>query len=110
MTLRTPVIRVIMRIYLDFLRIMPQLAWLFIAVYGLARAWTWNLAATGACVFVIVLWGGAELGDHVRGALDSSPAIQFDSSYMLGLSNSSRSMDWRAHGPGTWLRPAPACS
>ena len=50
MTLRNPVIRVIMRIYLDFIRIMPQLALLFIAFYGLARAWNWNLDATGACV------------------------------------------------------------
>ena len=48
MTLRNPVIRVIMRIYLDFIRIMPQLALLFIAFYGLARAWNWNLDATGA--------------------------------------------------------------
>ena len=87
MTLHNPVIRVIMRIYLDFIRIMPQLALLFIAFYGLARAWNWNLDATGACVFVFVLWGGAELGDLVRGALESIPAIQYESSYMLGLSN-----------------------
>ncbi|THG25038.1 amino acid ABC transporter permease [Bifidobacterium pseudolongum] len=87
MTLRNPVIPVIMRIYLDFIRIMPQLALLFIAFYGLARAWNWNLDATGACVFVFVLWGGAELGDLVRGALESIPAIQYESSYMLGLSN-----------------------
>ena len=87
MTLRNPVIRVIMRIYLDFIRIMPQLALLFIAFYGLARAWNWTLDATGACVFVFVLWGGAELGDLVRGALESIPAIQYESSYMLGLSN-----------------------
>ena len=63
------VIRVLTRIYLDFIRIMPQLALLFIAFYGFARAWNWNLDATGACVFVFVLWGGAELGDLVRGAL-----------------------------------------
>ncbi len=79
MTLRNPVIRVIMRIYLDFIRIMPQLALLFIAFSGLARAWNWNLDATGACVFVFVLWGGAELGDLVRGALESIPAIQYES-------------------------------
>ena len=53
---------------MDFIRIMPQLALLFIAFYGFARAWNWNLDATGACVFVFVLWGGAELGDLVRGA------------------------------------------
>lgn len=86
MTLRNPVIRVIMRIYLDFIRIMPQLALLFIAFYGLARLWNWNLDATGACVLVFILWGGAELGDLVRAALQSIPVSQYDSAYVLGLS------------------------
>ena len=43
--------------------------------------------ATASCVFVFVLWGGAELGDLVRGALQSIPQIQYETSYMLGLSN-----------------------
>ena len=71
---------------MDFIRIMPQLALLFIAFYGFARAWNWNLDATGACVFVFVLWGGAELGDLVRGALESIPKAQYESAYVLGLS------------------------
>lgn len=87
MTLRNPVIRFIMRVYLDFIRIMPQLALLFIAYYGIARAWNWNLDATGACVLVFVLWGGAELGDLTRGALQSIPEVQHETAYMLGLSN-----------------------
>lgn len=58
MTMKNPVVRVLTRIYLDFIRIMPQLALLFIAFYGFAQAWNWNLDATGACVFVFVLWGG----------------------------------------------------
>ena len=86
MTLRNPLIRILMRIYLDFIRIMPQLALLFIAFYGFAQAWGWNLDATGACVLVFVLWGGAELGDLVRGALESIPQSQYESSYVLGLS------------------------
>ena len=73
MTLKNPVIRAAMRIYLDFIRIMPQLALLFLAYYGFARWFDWNLDATGACVLVFILWGGAELGDLVRGALQSIP-------------------------------------
>ena len=71
MTLRNPVIRFVMRVYLDFIRIMPQLALLFIAFYGIARMSNWNMDATASCVFVFVLWGGAELGDlvYVRGLL-----------------------------------------
>lgn len=85
MTLNNRVIKVLMRIYLDFIRIMPQLALLFIAYYGFARLWNWNLDATGACVLVFVLWGGAELGDLVRGALMSIPEAQYESAYVLGL-------------------------
>ena len=64
MTMNNPVIRLLTRIYLDFIRIMPQLALLFIAFYGFARAWNWNLDATGACVFVFA---------------------QYESAYVLGL-------------------------
>ncbi|WEV47523.1 amino acid ABC transporter permease [Bifidobacterium sp. ESL0690] len=85
MTLRNPIVRFVMRVYLDFIRIMPQLALLFIAFYGFARAFNWNLDATGACVLVFVLWGGAELGDLVRGALESIPRTQYESAQVLGL-------------------------
>ena len=87
MTVRNGLVRAVMRIYLDFIRIMPQLALLFIAFYGFARAFDWNLDATGACVLVFVLWGGAELGDLVRGALESIPRSQYESAYVLGLSS-----------------------
>lgn len=87
MTLRHPVVHVLTRIYVEFIRIMPQLALLFIAFYGFARLWNWNLDATGACVLVFVLWGGAELGDIVRGALESIPRAQYDASYVLGFSS-----------------------
>lgn len=86
MTLNNPVIRVLSRIYLDFIRIMPQLALLFIVFYGAARAWGWDLDATAASIVTFVAWGGAELGDLVRGSLQSIPATQHDSAYVLGLS------------------------
>ncbi|KFJ04441.1 amino acid ABC transporter permease [Bifidobacterium tsurumiense] len=87
MTLRNPIVRFIMRLYLDFIRIMPQLALLFIVFYGFARAWNLNLDATSSSLLVFVLWGGAELGDLVRGALESIPRSQYESSYVLGLSS-----------------------
>ena len=85
MTVHSRVVRLLMRVYLDFIRIMPQLALLFIAFYGFARMWNLNLDATGACVLVFVLWGGAELGDLVRGALESIPRAQYESAYVLGF-------------------------
>lgn len=85
MTLRNPLVRLAMRLYLDFIRIMPQLALLFIVYYGFARAWNLNLDAVAASLLVFVLWGGAELGDLVRGALESIPRSQSESAYVLGL-------------------------
>ncbi|MBB2954887.1 polar amino acid transport system permease protein [Bifidobacterium commune] len=87
MTLHNPFIRLVMRIYLEFVRVMPQLALLFITFYGFSRAFDWNLDATSACVLVFVLWGGAELGDLVRGALESIPRTQYESAQVLGLNS-----------------------
>lgn len=78
--------RVISRLYLDFIRIMPQLVLLFIVYFGSARAFVVNFSGEVASVFVFVLWGTAEMGDLVRGAIDSIPGHQWESAKALGLS------------------------
>lgn len=78
--------RVISRLYLDFIRIMPQLVLLFIVYFGSARAFAVNFSEEVASVFVFVLWGTAEMGDLVRGAIDSIPGHQWESAKALGLS------------------------
>lgn len=78
--------RVISRLYLDFIRIMPQLVLLFIVYFGSARAFAVNFSGELASVFVFVLWGTAEMGDLVRGAIDSIPGHQWESAKALGLS------------------------
>jgi polar amino acid transport system permease protein len=85
MTLRNPVTRAISRVYLDFIRIMPQLVLLFIAYFGVTRAFGLNLSAEFSAVAVFTLWGTAEMGDLVRGALISIPQHQYDSAAALGL-------------------------
>ncbi|MDO4913084.1 MAG: amino acid ABC transporter permease [Bifidobacteriaceae bacterium] len=87
MTRKSVIVRGLMRVYLDFIRIMPQLALLFIVYYGFASAWNINFSALTASLLVFVLWGGAELGDLVRGALESIPRTQYESAYVLGLSS-----------------------
>ena len=42
MTLQNPVARAVSRVYLEFIRIMPQLVLLFIAYFGVTRAFGWN--------------------------------------------------------------------
>lgn len=86
MTLKNPLFRVLTRFYLEFIRIMPQLVLLFIAYFGVTRAFGWNLSAETSAIIVFTLWGTAELGDLVRGALISIPRHQYDSATALGLS------------------------
>ena len=79
--------RVISRLYLDFIRIMPQLVLLFIVYFGSARAFAVNFSGEVASVFVFVLWGTAEMGDLVRAAIGSIPRHQKESGRSLGLSS-----------------------
>lgn len=86
MTSRNPLVKLVCRVYLDFTRIMPQLVLLFLAYFGLSRALGINLTAFASSVLVFVLWGTAEMGDLVRGAIISIPKHQFESGRVLGLS------------------------
>ncbi len=86
MTWKNPVLRVILRIYLEFIRIMPQLVLLFLVFFGTTRAFGWDINGELASVIVFVLWGTAEMGDLVRGALISIPRHQYESASALGLS------------------------
>ena len=85
MTLKNPIARALSRVYLEAVRIMPQLVLLFIAYFGVTRAFGWNLSADVSAVIVFTLWGTAELGDLVRGALISIPKHQYDSAAALGM-------------------------
>ena len=79
-------IRFLTKFYLEFIRIMPQLVLLFLVFFGSTRSFGWNLSGELAAVIVFVLWGTAEMGDLVRGALLSIPRHQYESSEALGLS------------------------
>ena len=85
LNIRNPVTKIIGRIYLDFIRIMPQLVLLFIVFFGATRAFGWNLSNEFSAVLVFTLWGTAEMGDLVRGALISIPKHQYESAQALGL-------------------------
>lgn len=85
MTLRHPLAKAVSRVYLEFVRIMPQLVLLFIAYFGVTRAFGWNWSADFSAVLVFTLWGTAEMGDLVRGALQSIPKHQYDSAAALGM-------------------------
>ena len=85
MTSKNRILQVIFRIYLEIVRIMPQMVLLFIVYFGTTRVFGWNLSSEKAAVIVFSFWGTAEMGDLVRGALISIPKIQYESARALGM-------------------------
>ena len=86
MTIPNKAIKVITKIYLEIIRIMPQLVLLFIVFFGATRTMGINHSGEVASVIVFTLWGTAEMGDLVRGSIISIPKHQSESSLALGLS------------------------
>lgn len=84
MTLKIHLINFMCRIYLESIRIIPILAWLFIVYFGFSSFL--NLSGIMSCILVFSLWGIAEMGDLVRGAISSLPKHQSESGRALGLS------------------------
>lgn len=78
-------IRCVCRLYLEIVRIIPLLVFLFIAYFGIAKWFDTHLDGISVCILVFVFWGTAEMGDLVRGALISVEKHQVESAYALGL-------------------------
>lgn len=85
MSSRNKIPKIIFRIYLEIVRIMPQMVLLFIVYFGTTRVFGWDLSAECAAIIVFSFWGVAEMGDLVRGALISIPKIQYESAQALGM-------------------------
>lgn len=85
MTLKNPITKALTKVYLEFIRIMPQLVLLFLVYFGLTKAFGINLSGEVSAVIVFTLWGTAEMGDLVRGALISIPKHQYESGAAIGL-------------------------
>lgn len=79
------ILNVIIRFYLEFMRIMPQMVLLFIVYFGTTKALGWYISGMSASLIAFSLWGIAEMSDLVSGAIDSLPAHQFESALALGL-------------------------
>lgn len=85
MTRENRVTKALTRLYLEIIRIMPQLVLLFIVFFGSTRALGVDISGEAASIIVFSLWGTAEMGDLVRGALISIPRHQYESAGALGL-------------------------
>ena len=80
MTSKNKVVKLISRIYLEIVRIMPQLVLLFLVYFGAAKHLGMNMPGELAAVIVFTFWGTAEMGDLI-----SIPKHQYESGYGLGL-------------------------
>ena len=85
MVIKNPLIRIISQIYLQIIRIMPPLVLLFIAYFGVTRMYGLHISPETSTIIVFTIWGTAEMGDLVRGAIESIPKIQIESATALAL-------------------------
>ena len=85
MLVKNPFVKALCRVYIEIVRIMPQLVWLFIIFFGLTKLAGINLDGEAASVVMLTIWGASEVGDLVRAAFIAIPRHQFESGLSLGL-------------------------
>lgn len=85
MTSKNKIVKILCRLYLEAIRIIPVLVWLFILYFGIAKAFNLNLDGEIVSIIVFSLWGIAEMGDIVRGAITSIPKHQEEAALALAL-------------------------
>lgn len=82
---KNKIVKFLCRIYLETVRIMPQLVLLFLVYFGAAKHLGVDIPGEQTAIIVFTFWGTAEMGDLVRSALIAIPRHQYESGYSLGL-------------------------
>lgn len=85
MTSKNKIVRLLFRIYLEIVRIMPQLVLLFLVYFGAAKHIGINFSGEAAAIIVFTFWGTAEMGDLVRSAIISVPKHQYETGFALAM-------------------------
>ena len=85
MVIKNPITKIISQIYLQAIRIMPPLVLLFIAYFGVTRIYGVYISAEASAITIFTIWGTAEMGDLVRGSIESIPKSQIESAIALAL-------------------------
>jgi len=71
MTSKNKIIYWTLKFYLESMRIIPLLVWLFIIYFGIAQGFDLHIDSETTTIIVFVIWGTAEMMDIVRGAIIS---------------------------------------
>lgn len=85
MTSKNKIVLLASRIYLEAIRIIPLLVWLFIFYFGITKLIGIHIDSFLISLIVFSMWGTAEMGDIVRGAITSLPKHQIESGKSIGL-------------------------
>lgn len=85
-TLNVKPLQALLRLYLEAFRIIPILVWLYVVHFSFTPLLNIDISGETTSILVFSLWGAAEIGDIVRGALQSMPKHQEESGAALGLS------------------------
>lgn len=80
-------LRIFSKAFLEIIRIIPLIAWLFIVYYGIAAAFNLHISSNLCAIIVFSAWGAAEMSDIVRSSILSVPRHQRESSLALGFSS-----------------------
>lgn len=73
------------KFFLESVRIVPIIAWLFIIYYGIPSAFDVHIGAIACGIIVFSMWGIAEMGDLVRASILNIPKHQRESALALGF-------------------------
>jgi polar amino acid transport system permease protein len=85
-SLQRKVLDVPLRIYLELFRAIPVLVWLYLLFFGFPIFFGISIPSFTCAVLVLSLWGASEVGEVVRGALQSLPRGQREAGLSIGLS------------------------
>ena len=80
-------LRTITRGYIEIFRAIPVLVFMFFFYFGLPIFWGVEVSSILAAVLALSLWGIAEVGEIVRGAIQSLPKGQSEAGNSIGLSS-----------------------
>ncbi|MGR5991796.1 amino acid ABC transporter permease [Bacillus paranthracis] len=84
-TSKITILRFISRTYIELFRSIPILVWLFLFFFGLPIALGIDVSSTVAAITALSLWGITEIGEIVRGALQSLPKGQVEAGKSIGM-------------------------
>lgn len=85
-------LNILLQVYLELFRAIPVLVWLYLVFFGLPIFFGLSIPSFWCAVLVLGLWGASEVGEVVRGALQSLPRGQREAGLSIGLG------DWQLYG------------